>query len=342
MDLLPTSEQQQIIDATAAFATERLPLRRLHGKDGPADAVAPALWREIAAMGWLGMTLDDAAGGVGYGAAEEALVFWQLGRVLAPPRILFTALAARTAARAGDTALAAKLASGEITAALAVQDDFDGDSESLQRRRLFELKDAAVALAVDGARVRLIDLSSVSAEVRPCLDKSVSMAVADLSTANVLSDVRDDSIQRAGILLSAALQLGAAETATEMIVDYAKIRQTFGRPIGAYQAVRHPCAEMAARCEQAKAQLFMAAIAVDDGRADADLLVAAARLIAEHAALQNADDSIQLHGGIGVTDEFDTHHLIKRANVMANWFGARRAHLARILETPLRPLAVAS
>jgi|KBSSwiStaDraftv2_1062776.scaffolds.fasta_scaffold142039_2 alkylation response protein AidB-like acyl-CoA dehydrogenase len=335
MDLQPSEEQQQIIDSTAAFVTNRLPMRRLHAKDGAVDQVAPGLWREIAEMGWLGLGLDEAAGGVGYGLAEEALLFRELGRALAPPRILFTAIAARTASAAGDHALAQRLAGGEITAALAVQDDFGAPATSLARRRLFEARGADVALAVDGDRARLLQIEGGAYEIHESLDRSVSMTVADLSDAKALADVTDPRIGCAGALLTAALQQGLAEEATRMIVEYAKIRQTFGRPIGAYQAVRHPCAEMAARGEEAKAQLFMAAVAAQDGREDAALLVSAARVIAENAAIQNTDDCIQLHGGIGVTEEFDTHLMLKRANTMRTWFGDRRAHLALILDTPV-------
>jgi len=339
MDLLPTEEQNQIIESTAAFVRDRLPMRRLHARDGAVDEIAPELWREIAAMGWLGLGLDEACGGVGYGLAEEALLFRELGRALAPPRILFTALAARTAAAAGDRELAQRLAGGEATAALAVQDDFAAAGESLGRRRLYEVKNAEVALAVDGDRARLLGLEGRAFDIHESLDKSVSMTVADLSDAPVIAEVTDPQIGRAGALLTAAMQQGLAEEATRMIVEYAKIRQTFGRPIGAYQAVRHPCAEMAARAEEAKAQLLMAAVAAADGREDAALLVSAARVLAENAALQNADDCIQLHGGIGVTDEFDTHLMIKRANTMRSWFGDRRRHLALVLETPIETLS---
>jgi alkylation response protein AidB-like acyl-CoA dehydrogenase len=165
------------------------------------------------------------------------------------------------------------------------------------------------------------------------------MSVADLSQAPVLCETTDPSVTMGGVLMGAAMMVGLAEKARDMIVDYAKIRQTFGRPIGAYQAVRHPCAEMAVRCEEAKSQLFLASVAVADGQSDAALQVSAARVLAENAALLNADDTIQLHGGIGVTDEFDTHYLIKRANVMAGWFGYRRAHLESVLNTPLQALS---
>ena len=340
MDLLPTSEQQQIIDSAASFFAERMPLRRLHGGGGPADSVAAALWRETAEMGWLGMALDETCGGVGYTVVEEALVFLEIGRVLGPPRLLFTSLAAKVAQVAGRSDLASRLAAGELTAALAVQDDFGGPADSLAHRRLYEVSGAGLALALDGDTARLIDISGLNFELRPSLDSSVTVAVADLNAAPVLCKAEAPEVRQAGAVLAAAMLVGLAEAARDMIVDYAKIRHTFGRPIGAYQAVRHPCADMAVRCVEAKAQLFVAAISLADGRPDADVQVSSARVLADYAALKNADDNIQLHGGIGVTDEFDAHYLIKRANLMTAWLGDRRSSLERILNASLDRWAI--
>jgi alkylation response protein AidB-like acyl-CoA dehydrogenase len=334
MDLLPTSEQQQIIDSTAAFIGDRLPLQRLKGLPPRAETLSDETWRQIIDLGWLGLGLDAAAGGVGYGPSEEVLLFRELGRVVAPPRILFTVVAAHAAVAAGDPALAERLARGGAPVALAVREDFESPSGSIGKRRLYEAEGAAVALAIDGDHVWLIDITGGEFPPRPCLDSSISMSVADLAGERVLCHVTDAAIGLRGALLLAAYQVGIAQTALEMIVGYAKIRQTFGRPIGAYQAVRHPCAEMAARAEEAKGQVFLASVTLADGAADAALQISAARVLAEKAALQNADENIQLHGGIGVTEEFDAHHLIKRANVAPQWFGDRRSHLARVLQTP--------
>lgn len=332
MNLLPTSEQQQIIDSTASFLADKMPLRRLHGRDPSAET----LWSEMAAMGWLGLGVAEGSGGVGYGPSEEVLLFRELGRELGPPRLLFTSVAAHAAVAASQRALAGRLMSGELKAALAVQDDFSAPfPDTLDRRRIYEVHGADVALVIDGARSRIVDLRGVEITPCDCLDPSVSMGLADLSAASVLSDAVEPRVGLAAVLSGAAMMVGLAEKARDMIVEYAKIRCTFGRPIGAYQAVRHPCAEMAVRCEEAKAQLFLASVALADGLRDAPLQVAAARVMAEDAALLNADNSIQLHGGIGVTDEFDAHFLLKRINVMAGWFGYSRSHLRVLLDNQL-------
>ena len=334
MDLLPTSEQQQIIDSAAAYIRDCLPLQRLKGLPPLAEVLSHDAWKELADLGWLGLGLNASAGGVGCGPSEEALLFRELGRVVASPRILFSVMAAHTAAAAGNEALAQQLALGDAPAALAVREDFDAPAGAVGKRRLYETAGATVALAIDGDEARLLDIAGHKLDERPCLDSSISMGVADLSGSPVLCHVTDGAIGLRGALLLAAYQVGIAEKALEMIVAYAKIRQTFGRPIGAYQAVRHPCAEMSARAEAARAQVYLASVSLRDGAADAALQISAGRVLAEKAALQNADDNIQLHGGIGVTEEFDAHHLIKRATVAPQWFGDRRSHLARVLTTP--------
>ena len=341
MDLLPTSEQQQIIDNAAAFIGDRLPLSRLRGLLLRVETPSPETWKQLSDLGWLALGLEASAGGVGYGPMEEVLLFRELGRVVAPPRILFTVAAAHAAAAAGDTALAERLSLGAAPVALAVREDFNAPSGTIGLRRVYETEGATVALAIDGDDVWLLDISSAALPLRPCLDSSISMSVADLDALPVLCHVTDPAIGLRAALLLSAYQVGSAETAVEMIVDYAKVRQTFGRPIGAYQAVRHPCAEMSCRAVEARALVFLASVSLSDGAPDAALQISAACALAEAAARQNADDNIQLHGGIGVTAEFDAHHLIKRAVVSAQWFGDRRSHLARVLSTPIS-LEVAS
>ena len=333
MDLLPTSEQQQIIDSAVTYLGDRLPLQRLKSLLPRPEVLSHQGWQELAGLGWFGLGLDAAAGGVGAGPSEEILLFRELGRVVAPPRILFTAVAALAAAAAGETALAERIASGGTLIALAVREDHETGGGVVGRRRLYEAEGAQAALLVDGDQIRLLDLAGRDLGLRPCFDTSISMSLADLSDAPALCDVTDGRLALRADLLLAAYQVGIAEKALEMIVSYAKVRETFGRPIGAYQAVRHPCAEMAARGEEARALTFLASVALADAAPDAALQVSAARVLAEEAALKNADDNIQLHGGIGVTEEFDAHHLIKRATVARQWFGDRRSHLVRVLGT---------
>ena len=190
--------------------------------------------------------------------------------------------------------------------------------------------EADYALDVDREGARLLTLAQLNTEVRPSLDPATSMRRAPLAAA--VTGVANAQVWRLGELGVAAMLVGIAEAALDLIVDYAKVRETFGKKIGAWQAVRHPCADMAVRVEAARSQLWFAAAAMNEGRDDADTHLDAAKHLANHAALANADSNIQLHGGIGVTDEHNAHLLLKHALVLARLFGSRRTLLARLLE----------
>ncbi|WP_109000470.1 acyl-CoA dehydrogenase family protein [Streptomyces rishiriensis] len=116
------------------------------------------------------------------------------------------------------------------------------------------------------------------------------------------------------VLLTAAEQLGTATRACELAVQHARAREQFGRPIGAFQAVKHLCADLLVRVETARAAVYAAAVTADP----AD--IAAARLLADEAAVRGARDCLQVHGGMGFTWEADVHLLLKRA-----WVRTRRA-----------------
>ena len=145
----------------------------------------------------------------------------------------------------------------------------------------------------------------------------------------------DGDVWRLGQLGIAAMQVGVAETALALIVEYAKVRETFGRKIGTYQAVRHACADMALRGEAARCQLWSAAAALKERRSDADAHLDAAKHLANRAAVSNADVDIQLHGAIGVTEEHHAHLLLKHSLLLARLFGSKRALLARLLHAEL-------
>ena len=113
------------------------------------------------------------------------------------------------------------------------------------------------------------------------------------------------------------------------------MRETFGRKIGTYQAVRHACADMALRAEAARCQLWSAAAAQKERRSDAHVHLDAAKHLANRAAVVNADVDIQLHGGIGVTEEHHAHLLLKHSLLLARLFGSKRALLARLLHAEL-------
>jgi hypothetical protein len=128
-------------------------------------------------------------------------------------------------------------------------------------------------------------------------------------------------------LLAAAEAVGVAERTLEDSVAYAKVRQQFGRPIGSFQAVKHRSADMAVRAEVARSLTTFAAVALAEGEETAPRHVAAAKVLATDAALANAADNLQNHGGMGFTWEADAHLYLKRAWLLEHALGTRAAHL---------------
>jgi alkylation response protein AidB-like acyl-CoA dehydrogenase len=118
-------------------------------------------------------------------------------------------------------------------------------------------------------------------------------------------------------LLAAAFGVGCADAARDMAADYAKLREQFERPIGWFQALKHLCSDMAVRCEVARSQLYYAACALDADSGDAAFHIASAKLLADQAALENARGNVQVHGGIGMTDEAYPHLCLKRAHLLS-------------------------
>ena len=131
-------------------------------------------------------------------------------------------------------------------------------------------------------------------------------------------------------LIDAAALAGISQAALDMSVAYAGTRAQFGRPIGTFQAVKHHCANMVSAARRARDQTCFAAVAVDEGRDDAALQVECALFVAGSAALENAGKNIQIHGGMGFSDEADPHLLLKRAQLLIAIAGGLEAANERI------------
>ena len=308
MDLLPTAEQDEICSSIRAVLSDHAPV------GGP---ISDELWSAAAAQGWFGLGIDEAAGGVGYGPIEEALLALELGRAVAPGPFIPTILAVHHALALGSAARAAALMDGTLRCAWAEPDPHGG---------MWLLEPAAADLAiacVDGV-VALVP--TVGGEIVLPIDERVpSSYLAELPTmtATVVGDQGHALHHRASLLISAYLA-GIAEATCAQSVAYVTDREQFGQPVGAFQAVKHRCADMATRAAAAVSQTHVAAIALCDHR-DIELHVPSARLVAIDAAVSNAQVNVQNHGGIGFTWEHTAHRYVTRARVVSTMLGGRRA-----------------
>lgn len=227
MDLTLSADELEIVALAEKVLRKSLPLERLRRAD--CDFFDPSTRALLAEQGWFGLTLDSEYGGTGLSVIEEMLVFREIGRGLGPVECMTIALAARVAARAGQSALARRLTAGELCVALAVGEptrtEPDGVS-SAPRIRAIGTRDASLLLIVDVSGARLLELRSADVAPLSCLDKSISMGLIDRSERTVAAQSDGAEFERAGELLSASMLLGAAEATRDMIVDYAKQRHT--------------------------------------------------------------------------------------------------------------------
>lgn len=320
MYLAPEGEELEIANAAAEFIAAALPIERLH-RPGNCD-LTPDVRTSLGAMGWFSLALPEDRGGSGLSAVEHALFFREIGRQCGPVDVLAQALAVNLAGEQ----LRDALTSGQAGISLLTADG--------PRHRVIGAADAAYGLLVTQNGASLHDLGSAQVERRPALDPANSLGVlGDLPQPVASSE--GSLLWQLGQVGTAAMLVGLAEAALALIVEYAKVRETFGRAIGSYQAVRHTCADMAVSIEAARAQLWYAATAMKEGRADAAAHLDAAKHLANESALRCTDSNIQLHGGIGVTDEHDAHLLMKHAALLSRLFGSRSQLLAGLLHARL-------
>jgi len=291
MNLTPDTDDLELLSATTDWCQGHMPLAQ--ARQRPAG-----LRQDMRDMGWFDMTLPSAQGGLALSHATEVLVFAEFGRFLAP----VSAMAAATANR-WRAASSAQPRSAPPSLAILANDQW----------RVFDPAGEAEVLVANADTVQLARLPS---DLVACegLDPSTRFAMmAPSDNAPMLAPAAHRHLQ----LLSAAYAAGCAEAARDMAADYAKVREQFDRPIGWFQSVKHMCADMVVRAAVARSQLYYAACAMDAGDTDAAFHIAAAKRLADHAALDNGRANIQIHGGIGMTDAAAPHLCLKRAHLLA-------------------------
>ena len=336
MNLLPSDEQQEIISVVRSFLAARLPTSSIRDRRNKSSCIAGDVWSECGALGWFGLGLDEQFGGIGYGMAEQALLLREIGRHLASGPFIATILGARVAALAGERDVARAIVTGEAMVCLA--EPRAGAVVGPTLSGTFDLLDApgaGYALVATPECAVLMSMDSLAhARMLPSIDPAVRLSQVELTNALPLALVMadlDPVFVRATVLV-AAMMTGIAEATRDIASQYAKDREQFGRPIGINQAIKHACADMATRSEAAGSQLLFAALSVDEARGDRDFQATSARIVAGHAAIQNAAANVQVHGGIGYTFEHDAHLFVKRASVLDRMFGSSRRHLASLLQ----------
>jgi len=330
VDLLPTEDQQLVSDSVESFLRDALPVDRLREDTGFGAAPERAIWGELAGLGLFGLGLSAEQGGVGYGAPEEITVARLFGRNLTSPSVIATMAAVHVAAEAGDGDLVAALAAGEKRAAFAnlrtpgASGPWDVQLIDAEGADLLLLLEADQAHLIPAAAAR--DVTEAEA-----IDQTVQLQRASIDRGAAIATAAGEAIPQRVSLMASAYLAGASEAARDMAVEYAKVREQFGQPIGAFQAVKHMCAEMALRSEAALTQAFYATLVFTTGSPDTGYEVACARSLADRAAVENGKANVQIHGGMGFTQEANAHHYLKRAFVLSALNSTRRGEQHRIM-----------
>jgi alkylation response protein AidB-like acyl-CoA dehydrogenase len=310
--LLPTSDQIDLSGQVADYLCAEFPVSRLRRDTSVRYDLAH--WQHLVAYGFIGLGVDEAHGGSNVAVTDEALIFRQLGRALVSPAILASAVAARIAIARGNDAVAAGLIDGSRRAGLAFEREAGSAHAGLY---LIDSEAADFVLVATTGKLRLFSGDALNCESADSFDDGVSLQRAmDPPDVPILEAGGDSPFTTQFVLFCAAQLVGISEHARDLTLDYAKIREQFGRPIGSFQAIKHRCADMEIRSQVALAQFYRAAVTCRDNAADSAFHAAASFRLASRAALQNAAAAIQLHGGIGFTAECDAHWLLKRAHLL--------------------------
>lgn len=315
MNLNPTIDELEIAEAIGRMLQAEAPFENWFVPQVDMLAEERRLVAFGAEMGWVGLAFPEDQGGSGAGLVEEVLMFRELGARLAPVAISAAAIGARVAIEHSRADWAENIVAGAARVAV---------SAFPQSHILLGAAEAQFVLSAGRDRLILSKLTEAPvAELG--WDGATSIATGALSNSGGVEASRA-TFNRFRLLIAAQLQ-GLARTAVEQSNAYAKERTQFGKPIGSFQAVRHRIADMEMAARRAEAALSYATVCLENGHADAEFQILSALVLAQDAALLNAQTNIANHGAIGVTEENVGHLLLKRALLLRSISGATEALL---------------
>ena len=337
MGIALTDDHRELAEVARAFLTSQKARWAARSLLDTPDEARPTFWQDMVELGWLGLHIDEEYGGSGYGLPELVVVIDELGRAVAPgpfvPTVIASAAIAKDGAADQKSRLLPGLIDGTRTAGIGLDGQVqinggpkngiaDGYAGIVLGAGLAEL-----LLIAAGDDVLVLDRgrAGVSVDVPDNFDPTrrsgrVRLHNVSISADDVLPGARESVLARARTLL-AAEAVGGASDCVDAAVDYAKVRQQFGRTIATFQAVKHHCANMLVAAESAIAAVWDAARAASEDEAQFRLIAAVAAALAFPAYARNAELNIQVHGGIGFTWEHDAHLHLRRALVIAALFG---------------------
>jgi len=370
MALILNEEQLMLKDAARDFLSERAPVSHLRAlRDGDSEeGFSRDLWSEMSEMGWAAILVPEEYGGLAYGFTGMGIVLEECGRTLTPSPLLGTAVVAVTALNKAGTADQCKtilpgVASGQRILALACDESSSHEpekvstsaEESVDGFTLLGTKTAVLdgqgadtfivsAWTGKGVSLFLVPASSpgVTVSPYPVLDTHMAANV-EFDHVRLPSDSLLGTLHQSGPLLeqlldvarigAAAEMLGIAQESFQRTVGYLKERKQFGALIGSFQALQHRAAHLFGEIELCKSLVLKALQTLDEEKADCAEIASLAKAKLSETAHLATTEAIQMHGGIGMTDDFDIGFFIKRYRVLETLYGDRYFQLDRFART---------
>lgn len=357
---------RQFMADEGAIAKQLRHYRDINCKDG----FGHALWKQLAELGFTGMLVAEADGGLGMGHVEAGIVLEEIGRNLTPSPFLTSAVMAATALGAGSAELKGRylpgLLSGDSVFAVAIDEGAKHRPERIKTRAVragngFALTGSKAFVVHGGSADMLVvaartsgnddddagitlfavpkDAAGLSQDAVRLVDSSVATHVkldnVQLDADAVIGEVDGgrallNKVLAAGRVGAAAESLGVAGASFDMTATYLKQRKQFGRLIGEFQALQHRAAHLYSEIEIARAAVIKAQQLLDAGSEKAELMVSVAKAKAGKAAALAVKEGVQMHGGIGMTDEYDIGLYMKRDRALAEFMGDVYYHAERV------------
>ena len=366
MALVLNEEQLMLKDAARDFLSERAPVSHLRQirDSGNEDGFSRDLWAEMVEMGWAAILVPEEHGGLGYGFTGLGIVLEESGRTLTPSPLLVTAMAGVAALiSAGSPGQCSKilpaLASGRSLLALACDENKRHDpdrvaTEAVESTQGFcltgtktavldgQVADTFIVSAWTGGGVSLFlvpaNTKGVTVKRYPVLDTHAAATVkfdhVELDADSLLGNLNQaqpllEHILDVARIGASAEMLGIAQESFERTLEYLKQRKQFGVFIGSFQALQHRAAHLFGEIEMCKSLVLKALQALDNADDDIAELASLTKAKLSETTQIATTEAIQMHGGIGMTDDFDIGFFLKRYRVLETLYGDRYFHLDR-------------
>jgi alkylation response protein AidB-like acyl-CoA dehydrogenase len=336
------------------------------------DGFGHGLWKQMGEMGFTGMLLDEDDGGLGMGHVEAGIVLEEIGRNLTPSPFLTSSVLAATALKHGSADLKARylpgLIEGESVFAVAIDETAkhrpsriatkaqkSGNGFKLSGSKSFVIQGASSDMIVVAARTSGADddedgitLFAVPKDAAGMEQDPLRLVDSSMASHITFDDVELDgdavigevdggrevlnAMLTAGRLGAAAEGVGVACGAMDMTIDYLKQRKQFGQLIGEFQALQHRASHLYSEVEIARAVVIKAQQLADAGAQSADLMTSVAKAKVAKAAGLAVREGVQMHGGIGMTDEYDIGLYMKRDRALGEFLGDAYFHAGRVAD----------